>query len=96
VVALAENGPEALEMLRAEPPDVVVCDLGLPGMSGYDLARAIRADAQLQHLRLIALTGYGQPDDRARTAEAGFDEHLVKPVDLSALQRVLSGARSDS
>lgn len=86
--AIVANGPEALDHLRARGADVVFCDLGLPGMSGDELARAIRRDAALREMPLIALTGYGQPDDRKRTAEAGFDEHIVKPVDTGTLNAI--------
>lgn len=88
-VSVALSGAEALERLRSERADLVLCDLGLPGMSGYDVARAVRADAALRSILLVALTGYGQPEDRRRSAEAGFDLHLVKPVALQALDGVL-------
>lgn len=86
---LAAKGNEALELLRSRGADVVLCDLGLPGMSGYELARAIRHDTSLRETPLVALTGYGQPEDRKRTAAAGFDEHLTKPVDLQVLGETL-------
>lgn len=88
-VTVAINGHEALEALGRQRFDVVLCDLGIPDMSGYEVARAVRADAALRGTSLVALTGYGQPEDRRRTAEAGFDEHLTKPVDLEALHAVL-------
>lgn len=88
-VAAVGTGPEALEMLKTYPAEVVLCDLGLPGMSGYDVARAIRADESLRRIHLVALTGYGQPEDRKQTARAGFDNHLTKPVNLEELQSVL-------
>lgn len=88
-VSVVETGAAALEFLRTQSTDVVLCDLGLPGMSGYDVARAVREDASLRHTLLIALTGYGQPDDRRRSAEAGFDDHLTKPVDMAELDVVL-------
>jgi signal transduction histidine kinase/DNA-binding response OmpR family regulator len=88
-VAVALSGAEALELLRQRRADIVLCDLGLPTMSGYEVARAVRADATLRDVHLVALTGYGQPEDRRRSAEAGFDAHLVKPVDLKALDGVL-------
>jgi CheY-like chemotaxis protein len=88
-VVVALSGVQALELLRSRGADIVLCDLGLPGMSGYEVARAIRADRELRNVQLVALTGYGQPEDRKRTAEAGFDAHLVKPVDLQALDRLL-------
>jgi PAS domain S-box-containing protein len=86
---LVESGAAALEFLQARGADVVLCDLGLPGMSGYEVARAVRERASLQQTRLVALTGYGQPEDRKRTADAGFDEHLTKPVDVAELTAVL-------
>ncbi len=89
-VSVALSGSQALELLRSRGADIVLCDLGLPGMSGYDVARAVRADGGLRHLKLVALTGYGQPEDRKRSAEAGFDAHLVKPVELQALDGMLA------
>jgi two-component system CheB/CheR fusion protein len=90
-VAIAGNGPDGVAAARAAPPDIVVCDLGLPGgMSGYDVAIELRSDAGLAGLSLVALSGYGRPEDRARSAEVGFDHHLTKPVDLAALRLLLS------
>jgi len=90
-VTIASTGREALDALRRERASIgiVLCDIGLPGMSGYDVARAIRADADLRNVPLVALTGYGQPEDRERTAEAGFDAHLIKPVTVAALTTVI-------
>jgi two-component system CheB/CheR fusion protein len=87
---IASTGAEALRILRSRGADVVLCDLGLPGMSGYELVRAIRADPAVRAIPVIALTGYGQPDDRRRTAEAGFDDHLTKPVDLQTIAETLA------
>jgi CheY-like chemotaxis protein len=70
-------------------PDVALIDIGLPGLDGYQVARALRA-AEGRRIRLIALTGYGQPEDRQRALDAGFDAHLVKPVDVDELARVLA------
>jgi CheY-like chemotaxis protein len=67
----------------------MLIDVGLPGMDGYELVRRLRTDAKLASVRLIAVTGYGQESDRRRAFESGFDEHLVKPVDLDRLQRML-------
>jgi signal transduction histidine kinase/DNA-binding response OmpR family regulator len=86
---IAQSGPEALEAAAAFGPDIALLDLGLPGMDGYELAARLRAMAQLRHIRLVALTGYGRSEDRQRTQAAGFDDHLVKPVDLAALTRSL-------
>jgi len=70
-------------------PDVVLLDLGLPGMDGFEVARRIRQ--QHPTMRLVALSGYGQARDRARSAAAGFDAHAVKPVDMDELDRLLAG-----
>jgi signal transduction histidine kinase len=88
-VIAAHDGPSALEIAEAEPPDVAVIDLGLPVMDGYELARRFAVDPRLRRTRLIALTGYGQTSDRARTEAAGFVEHLVKPVDLDRLRQAI-------
>jgi len=81
----ALDGPSALALFDEFAPDAAVLDIGLPVMNGYELARRIRGRADAVRLRLIAVTGYGQPSDRERTAAAGFDAHLVKPVDIEAL-----------
>jgi CheY-like chemotaxis protein/two-component sensor histidine kinase len=86
---VAEEGGQALEMLRARGRSVVLCDLGLPDMTGHDVARAIRADPSQQGTRLIAISGYGQPGDRQRATEAGFDAHLTKPVELDTLEDLI-------
>jgi two-component system CheB/CheR fusion protein len=89
-VAIAHTGAEGVEQARAFRPAVVLCDIGLPDMDGYAVARALRADPSLDGLRLIALTGYGQEDDKLRARAAGFDEHLTKPIDPDILDRVLA------
>jgi PAS domain S-box-containing protein len=81
---------EALQAAREFRPDAILLDIGLPEMDGYEVAKALRANPATSHMRLIALTGYGQEEDRQRTAEAGFDEHLVKPADLLQLQKLLT------
>ena len=89
-VALARSGEEGVEVAARFRPDVVLSDIGLEGgMSGYDLARALRASPDLRRARLVAVTGYGQADDRRRALEAGFDEHIVKPFDVEALCRLV-------
>ncbi|HVK68729.1 MAG TPA: ATP-binding protein [Polyangium sp.] len=87
---VAYTGPSGLDVGRKLAPDVVLCDLGLPGMDGYALARALRADPATAQAYLIAQTGYGHAEDRRRAREAGFDLHMTKPIDPTELERVLS------
>jgi PAS domain S-box-containing protein len=89
-VRVVHDGPAALEAARANVPDIMLVDIGLPGMNGYEVARAVRGDAALKHVVLVALTGYGRPDDKAEAMAAGFDYHLVKPVDLDALGELVA------
>jgi PAS domain S-box-containing protein len=84
-------GAPALDCLREFRPDVILLDIGLPGMDGYEVARRIREQPGGASVRLIALTGYGQESDKSRTRAAGFDEHLVKPVELRNLHQALAG-----
>jgi two-component system, sensor histidine kinase len=88
-VEAAGEGQEALELARAKDPDIALVDIGLPGIDGYEVARRVRARDARRPV-LIALTGYGQPEDRRRATEAGFDEMLVKPVDPTALTELLA------
>ena len=76
--------------MQAFRPDVALIDIGLPGIDGYALARMTREQADLRAIRLIAVTGYGQAEDRARALAAGFDQHLTKPVDPLALAEVVA------
>ncbi|APV51938.1 hypothetical protein BWI17_21055 [Betaproteobacteria bacterium GR16-43] len=85
VVKTAHDGIEAIHRAREMRPEVIVLDIGLPGASGYDVARAIRAEPTLAGVRLIAVTGYGRDEDRRRCMDAGFDLHLVKPLEPSVL-----------
>ncbi|NUO51107.1 MAG: response regulator [Polyangiaceae bacterium] len=94
-VAIAHNGPDALDEARRFGPDAVLCDIGLPEMSGYDVARAFRADDALKRAYLIALTGYAHSDDVRRASEAGFDCHLAKPPSFDELDRILSSVRTN-
>jgi signal transduction histidine kinase len=84
-VTLAYNGPEGLEAAKSMRPDIVLCDIGLPGMDGFQVASALRRNPETADVRLIAVTGYGQEEDRRRALAAGFDVHLVKPVDPEKL-----------
>jgi CheY-like chemotaxis protein len=88
-VEAAGEGQEALELARAKDPDIALVDIGLPGIDGYEIARRVRARDARRPI-LIALTGYGQPEDRQRATEAGFDDMLVKPVDPGALADMLA------
>ncbi|HEX4376542.1 MAG TPA: response regulator [Steroidobacteraceae bacterium] len=81
---------EALECVPQFRPDIVLLDIGLPEMSGYEVAQRLRQMTDVAPVKLIALTGYGQSDDKARALAAGFDAHLAKPVDLDALERMLA------
>ena len=93
-VAIAASGEEGLERVASERPDVAIIDIGLPGISGYEVARRIRAMPDASAMRLIALTGYGQPADGRRARESGFDEHLLKPLAPDVLRAtVAAGAR---
>jgi PAS domain S-box-containing protein len=87
----AYDGDEAVSVAAERRPDVVLLDIGLPRRNGYDVCRAIRAEPWGRKITMIALTGWGQEQDRQRSAAAGFDHHLVKPVDPAALTRLLSG-----
>jgi PAS domain S-box-containing protein len=89
-VQVVYDGASALETIEAFKPDLMILDLGMPGMDGYEVARQIRQKPGFQDVMLIALTGWGQKKDRARTRMEGFDYHLVKPVDIEALKTLLS------
>jgi len=92
-VRIAHDGSSALPLAREFNPEIALIDLGMPGLNGYELARSIRADAFLRGMLLVAQTGWGQAEDRRRSSEAGFDEHLVKPLRPEDLQRVLETRR---
>jgi CheY-like chemotaxis protein len=88
--AVARTGPEGVELCRRMRPDGVVCDLGLPGMTGYEVARALRADPATAGAILVAVSGYAQEEDRRKAREAGFDTMLAKPADSNELARLLA------
>ena len=90
------DGPTGLAAAAEFVPDVALIDIGLPGLSGHDVARRIREDLRLRNVLLVAQTGWGQESDRQRSLEAGFDHHLVKPVDLATFQKLLGGREADS
>jgi PAS domain S-box-containing protein len=89
-VRIARDGAEALDAVESYDPSVVLLDIGMPGMNGYDVARAIRTRFPRQRPTLVALTGWGQEDDRRRAREAGFDHHLIKPAEIGVLQALLA------
>jgi len=91
-VAVAHSGPEGLERAREFKPEVVLCDVGLPGMDGFEVARAFRADEALKGTYLVALTGYALSEDLQRAREAGFDLHVAKPPSLESLEALLAAA----
>jgi two-component system CheB/CheR fusion protein len=86
----AADGPSGLALIRESQPHVAIVDVGLPGMDGLEVARRLRSDAGHEGMYLLALTGYGQADDREAARDAGFDDHLVKPVDLDRLVSCLT------
>ncbi len=88
----ARDGIEGVRVAIAEKPDVAIVDIGLPGIDGYEVARRLRADPATRLLPLIALTGYGQDEDRRRALEAGFDLHLVKPVEAEQIEQAIATA----
>lgn len=89
-VAFAHDGPTALEVAQSFQPEVAFLDIGLPGINGHELARQLRHMRGLDHVMLVALTGYGQEEDRRRSLEAGFDFHLTKPVRFNELEKLLA------
>jgi PAS domain S-box-containing protein len=90
-VRVAYDGAAGIEAARTFRPVVVFCDIGMPKVNGYDVARHVRNEAWGQEMVLVALTGWGQDDDRQKSADAGFDRHLVKPVEDTALMKLLGG-----
>jgi CheY-like chemotaxis protein len=95
-VGTAYDGEQALETAEALRPDVILLDIGMPKLNGYEVCRRIREQPWGQGTFLIALTGWGQEEDRRRTEEAGFDHHMVKPVDPAVLMRILASLSSKS
>jgi CheY-like chemotaxis protein len=86
----AHDGLTALELAETFRPEVAILDLGMPRLNGYELCHRIRQQPWGKSMLLVALTGWGQEDDRRRTQEAGFDHHIVKPIDTATLQRLLA------
>lgn len=96
-VQVAHNAAEGIAAAERWRPDVVLSDIGLPGdMDGYAVARALRGGGSAAGVYLVALSGYGQAQDKERALEAGFDTHMTKPVDVNALERMLAGVGGSS
>ena len=89
---VARDGSSGLKLAHELHPDVVLCDIGLPDIDGYEVARALRRDEGLRGTRLVAVSGYAQPEDRKRARDAGFDAHIAKPTDFDELMNVLANA----
>jgi len=89
----AFDGQQGVDVAAEFRPEVVLLDIGLPKLNGYDACRAIREQPWGMDVLLIAVTGWGQEDDHRRSREAGFDHHMVKPVDLSVLTHIIAGSR---
>ena len=92
-VRVAFSGPAALEMVKDYVPEIVFLDIGMPGMDGYEVARRLRQQTALQDVVLVALTGWGQQEDRRRSSDSGFDHHLVKPLEPEATEALIESAR---
>lgn len=95
-VEVALDGASGLELITQLRPQVVLCDIGLPGMDGYEVGRQVHTRGLLPAPVMIALTGYGGPNDRARALAAGFDHHMAKPADVAALERLIGTAAPDA
>jgi CheY-like chemotaxis protein len=89
-VRTAYDGPTALEAALDYRPNVVLLDIGLPGLDGFEVAKRLRQEPVLQGVMLVAMTGYGQESDHQHSLDAGFDHHLVKPVDFGKVQNLLA------
>ncbi|QJD79498.1 response regulator [Spirosoma rhododendri] len=94
-VQTAYSGQQALQMAEAQRPQVVLLDISMPGLDGYDTCRLLRQQPAGDELLIIALTGYGQEEDRQRTRTAGFNGHLVKPVELDVLLKTMTTLQQD-
>ncbi|HEU4345996.1 MAG TPA: response regulator, partial [Candidatus Binatia bacterium] len=89
-VEIAHNGPDGVELARRFRPEIVLCDIGLPGLDGYAVARVLRQEPGLTGVYLIAVSGYGQNADQRRASEEGFNAYLTKPIDFKELDRLLT------
>ncbi|HKX37669.1 MAG TPA: response regulator, partial [Burkholderiales bacterium] len=91
-VRIASDGPQALALAQLFAPEVAILDIGLPGMSGYELARRLQALPETRGALLVAVSGYGQKEDRAQASAAGFHHHFLKPSDPAAIVRAIAAA----
>ncbi len=91
-VCVAATGPEGVRMARAQRPEVVLCDIGLPGLDGFGVAAALRRDPTTARAHLVAITGYGSDQTRARCREVGFDRYFTKPIDPDILVELVAAA----
>ena len=94
-VEVASDGDSALEVAEKFKPEIILLDVGLPGMHGYEVAQRLRRLPENENLIIVALTGYGQEQDRLRALEAGFDYHFVKPVDFNKLEALVNNPSGD-
>jgi two-component system, chemotaxis family, CheB/CheR fusion protein len=92
-VKMATDGISGLELAREYKPDYLLLDIGLPRLSGYDIAATLRGDPSMKDTIIVAITGYGHVHDRTRTAAVGVDHHLTKPVEFTVLRELLSARR---
>jgi CheY-like chemotaxis protein/anti-sigma regulatory factor (Ser/Thr protein kinase) len=92
----AHDGYEALDLAATYRPELILLDIGMPRLNGYDTAREIRKQSWGQNIQIIALTGWGQEEDRRQSQAAGFNRHLVKPIDHATLEKLLEGLKADS
>jgi CheY-like chemotaxis protein len=92
-VVVAHDGLSALDLAQKHRPQIVLLDIGLPGMDGYEVAKQLRGQPQFAETLIVALTGYGLDADRLRSADAGFDKHLVKPISVSVLEELFAHAK---
>ena len=94
-IKMVHSGQAALELAPGFKPDVIVCDIGMPGMDGYDTCRGLRLIPGLEKVVIAAVTGYGGEEDRRKTQEAGFDRHLVKPIGRATLEELVKCAAGE-
>lgn len=95
-VETATGGRQGIDAAKQSPPDIVFCDIGMPMVDGYEVARQLRADEATRRAFLVATTGYAQDDDKAKAIQSGFDRHLTKPINFATLKETLAAAATRS